>query len=83
MIYNNFISSTFTSGMKTLLATIAKIMTKDYTWSDFKQHNTLDFFVCVICKTIITSSNVDTKRTSDKVIILQSCILDLLPTYRN
>ena len=29
-----------------LLATTAKIMTKGYTWSVFKHHNTVDFFVC-------------------------------------
>ena len=57
-------------------------MTKGYTWSDFKHHNIVDFFL-FFCNTTITISKVDTKKTSDKVITMQPCILDVLPSYRN
>ena len=38
--------------MEIVLATTAKIMTKGYSWSNFKQHNTVDFFVCVFRNTV-------------------------------
>ena len=39
----------------------------------------LNFFVCFFRNTAITISKVDTKKTSDKAVFLQSCILDVLP----
>ena len=46
-----------------LLATTAKIMTKGYTWSDFKNYNTIQP-ITLFRNTTITLSKVDTRRTS-------------------
>ena len=69
--------------MEILLATTTKIMTKGYIWSDFKHHSTVNFYVCIFGNTTIILAKVDTRRTSDKAIILQSCILDVLLRHRN
>ena len=66
-----------------LLATTAKMLTKGYSWSGFKHHNTVDFFAFFLRNTTITISVVDIWKTSDKAIILQSCILDVLPKHSN
>ena len=42
------------------------------TWPDYKHHNTFDLL-----------SKVYTKRTSNKAIILLSCLLDVLPKHSN
>ena len=52
-------------------------------WPDYKHHNTFDFFVCVFHNSTITLSKVYTRRTSDKAIILVSCLFDGLPKHSN
>ena len=66
-----------------LLATTAEMLTKGYSWSGFKHHNTVDFFAFFLRNTTITIPVVDIWKTSDKAIILQSCILDVLPKHSN
>ena len=58
-----------------LLAPTAKIMTKGYTWSDFKHHNTVDFFVFLQHIHNHIKSRYLEKQW--QAIILQSCILDM------
>ena len=75
MTYNNFKSSVYTADIEVLLATTPTIVTK--------HHNIVEFFVFVFRNLTITISKVDTRRTSDKAIILQSCTIDVLPSHRN
>ena len=48
-----------------------------------KYQNTIELFVCFFRNSTITLLKADTSRTSDKAIVLQSCILDILPRHRN
>ena len=51
-------------------------------WSDYKHHNTLKFSFCAAPNSAITFiSKAYTWRISDKVIILKSRFLDIIPRY--
>ena len=58
-------------------------MAKGYTWSNFKHHKHQLISLFVFGNTTITLSKVDTRKTSDKAVIWQSCILDVLLRNRN
>ena len=66
--------------MEILLATITKIITQG---TITQNHNTVEVFICIFCISAITLSKVYTRRTIDKAIILQSCILAVLPRHRS
>ena len=81
MTYNNFRSSVYTLDKEIVLERHPKLCPKA-TWSDYKHHNTVEFYICFFRYSTTTSSKVYTKRTSDKAIILQSWFLDALHRHR-
>ena len=52
------------------------------TWSDNILQNTVEFAVCVVPSSSIALSKVYTRRTCDKIVILQP-FLDVLPSSAN
>ena len=53
------------------------------TWYDCKHHNAVKFLVCFFPNSTITLSKFYIRRTSDKVLILQSCFLNVSPYHIN
>ena len=43
--------------------------------------DTIEFLVFVVLNSSVTLSKVETRRTSDKAVILQSCFLNVLPKH--